>query len=878
MQIDINNIKYKILRSELLPDLPEQLTRILQKSTALLHLESDFRQMAESDARMAQLMHSIWNNSSHTNTQDAHARLCSILFLWTLPRLFSKKTKNPLSLEKLWEHAIATSQYSARLAEKIPCIDVEEARMAGFLHDIGKIALDCIAPEGYQLISPFGNNPGSQTLETERLAFGIDHALAGKWLAERWSLPKKWVTAIWLHHQAVDSLIDGPFPTTLIDVTALADLLAHIEDSETLGEHQFQRTSRERAKRLGWTINKLLHLVQETRQSKKNENVTLDQLLLSGDLQELASHNTLTLSLQDTQRRSIQALQSLQELHTSSTDNVEMISVLATAIRKVFAMESGVCFLVETETGTLSGCQWHGTDAPLESVWMQVPRNEAANDLKDNAASTLAPDTLLRAFFQNNHNSTQAASTAPISVADWISLPLPLGESYWGRFLGRSANPAAWNLETMQELIRLLHAAGNIVHHNNQLTVERNRSEILAQALYGQEQKYRQQLKRERMTAIGKMAAGAAHEINNPLAVIAGRAQLLLSRLHDSDDLHSLETIIQHARRAGKVLMDLMQFAQPPEPKLEPTLISFVLHHVALSFKERLSEKNIRVIEEYSQSLPRVRLDRSLMERLFINLIVNAERAMAKNGGILTLRARTTRDRKSVLAQVVDTGTGIPGEVIDHIFEPFFSHHKQGDGTGLGLAVCQGIVESHRGAISVHSIEGHGATFTITLPTVADEEISEVQSEDSDESTKTHFEETEHSRNTPQPSPAKHPVILLAETDEALQEVLKDTFENRGYQVLALADGLEVMAALLANPVELVLMNLEMQGVDSALLVADVCKREQPDRIIGITSGDNYKVIELAQKLGVRTIISKPFEVQRLLAEVERHMAARRVA
>ena len=88
MQIDINNIKHNILRSDLLPDLPEQLTRMMQKSTALLHLESEFKQMAESDVRMAQLMRSIWNNNANSNKQEAHARLCSILFLWTLPRLF----------------------------------------------------------------------------------------------------------------------------------------------------------------------------------------------------------------------------------------------------------------------------------------------------------------------------------------------------------------------------------------------------------------------------------------------------------------------------------------------------------------------------------------------------------------------------------------------------------------------------------------------------------------------------------------------------------------------------------------------------------------------------------------------------------------------
>jgi two-component system, NtrC family, sensor kinase len=218
----------------------------------------------------------------------------------------------------------------------------------------------------------------------------------------------------------------------------------------------------------------------------------------------------------------------------------------------------------------------------------------------------------------------------------------------------------------------------------------------------------------EKMAAVGTLAAGVAHEVNNPLAGILTCIEALRAHPEDAElRRRYLDLVHDGIRRIEHIVVNLLDFSRPRELRAEPTSVNHNVRHVAELVNYQVRKHNVEVRFELDAAEPVVMADHFQMEQLFLNLVLNAILAMP-DGGVLTLRTRTLGAR--VVAEVIDTGVGIPAALHDRIFDPFFSTREVGEGTGLGLAVSYAIVEAHGGTIEVRSAEGRGSTFRVVLP------------------------------------------------------------------------------------------------------------------------------------------------------------------
>jgi PAS domain S-box-containing protein len=235
-----------------------------------------------------------------------------------------------------------------------------------------------------------------------------------------------------------------------------------------------------------------------------------------------------------------------------------------------------------------------------------------------------------------------------------------------------------------------------------------------------EEQRLQQELYESgRLAAIGELAAGVAHEINNPLTAILGFSQRVLKKSHNKILTRDLERVSGEALRAAKIVQNLLTFAQRRKPEKEDCDTNDILQRALELRAYEWRTSNIKVVVDLAPGLPKVRADYHQIQEVFLNLILNAEQAMveAHQGG--TLGIKTCGNKGYVQIVFSDDGPGIAKENLSRIFHPFFSTRADKGGTGLGLSICHGIVLEHGGKIYAKSRLGEGATFVVELPAAA---------------------------------------------------------------------------------------------------------------------------------------------------------------
>jgi len=220
----------------------------------------------------------------------------------------------------------------------------------------------------------------------------------------------------------------------------------------------------------------------------------------------------------------------------------------------------------------------------------------------------------------------------------------------------------------------------------------------------------------EKMAAVGQLAAGVAHEINNPLTAILANAQLLQRSLpaRDKDLLEMVALIIQASDRATQAVRDLLDFARRERYELLPTDLNETIQRTLALIGHELGSRRISLQFDPALNLPPINASQDHLQGVWLNLLINAIDAIDRGPGVISIRTINAGETVQVL--VTDSGAGIPPEKISHIFEPFYTTKEPGRGTGLGLSVCHQIVTRHGGQILVSSKPDRGTTFTVILP------------------------------------------------------------------------------------------------------------------------------------------------------------------
>ena len=225
-------------------------------------------------------------------------------------------------------------------------------------------------------------------------------------------------------------------------------------------------------------------------------------------------------------------------------------------------------------------------------------------------------------------------------------------------------------------------------------------------------------LQSEKMASLGSLAAGVAHEINNPLGGILIYASLLMEDFEASNDprVQDLQKIVEEATRCKEIVRSLLEFGRQTESRFQPIDINKAINDGLFFLEKQVIFHDIQIVKRLDPALPLVEGDPNQIKQVFMNMMVNAAEAMSDHGGSLTITTGGDKDESMILISFRDEGTGISPEIKSKIFDPFFTTKGVGKGTGLGLSTSYGIIQSHHGIIEVESEPGKGATFTIYLP------------------------------------------------------------------------------------------------------------------------------------------------------------------
>jgi len=361
------------------------------------------------------------------------------------------------------------------------------------------------------------------------------------------------------------------------------------------------------------------------------------------------------------------------------------------------------------------------------------------------------------------------------------------------------------------------------------------------------------------MEAIGRLAAGVAHDFNNLLMVIAGHTDLLL--LGSDQSRHDLEQIRLATERAASMTRQLLAFSR--RSVLEPRVVN--INTVVKQSESMLRSLSaaIEIVVDPADDVRSVKADPDQLARVLLNVAINARDAMP-DGGTLAIQTRNVVMDETVvgghtrippgdyvLLAISDTGVGMTPETRSHLFEPFFTTKGHGKGTGLGLAVVDGVVKQSGGYIDVYSEIGRGTTFKIYLPAVESGRLSDERAESG-----------EPARGTE--------TILLVEDEQAVREVAQEVLKRRGYTVLSASDATEALRIARDNAgrIDVVLTDVVMPGMTGPQLVERL-RAEQPNLPALFMSGyTSDSVLRNEVATGDASFLQKPFSTGVLAAKL----------
>jgi len=367
-----------------------------------------------------------------------------------------------------------------------------------------------------------------------------------------------------------------------------------------------------------------------------------------------------------------------------------------------------------------------------------------------------------------------------------------------------------------------------------------------------------QLLHAEKLSAVGQLVSGVAHELNNPLSGVLGLAQLLLSEEVPDGMRGDLETICQQALRCQKIVQNLLTFARKHKPQKNYVGINGILRSTVALRAYQLKVDNIELVMELDDNLPPTMADYHQMQQVFLNLLNNAYEAMVEHRGRGKLTLRSERDGDWIRVKFIDNGPGIPEEVLHRIFDPFFTTKEVGKGTGLGLSISYGIVQEHGGRIYAESVEGQGATFVVELPITPDETLEEG------------YAEAASRQTAPRPSGPGPKRILVVDDEDVVLQVLQRLLRKAGHTVLLAHSGRQALKKLQRVPIDVIISDLKMPDMDGYRLYEEVAKlNPNLARRVIFSTGDtaNPHTLNFLARNGCH-YIDKPFTVEKLMEKL----------
>ncbi len=630
-----------------------------------------------------------------------------------------------LDRREFWKHCIAVACCSELLATHLRLeTDPEEAFVCGLLHDIGKLALEQCLPKSYTRIIETCNSQYGNIAEYERQIIGVDHTIAGRRLAQQWRLPSVVENTIWLHHQPVEAIPESVEGRKTVGIIHLADTIAREQRFGYSGNFTFPADSIRLATQLGvnasalaGTLDQLPGMIEQRAQTMGMGETTSESLFrsaLGNANQELGRIN------QKFSRRASQAVSQAKGLKLLTAFSAELsasgsLSQLAELIAKTWAQTTGLTTGEHTAVGAyilsrsdniaILAC---GGDAKTPPITL-IPTRADLQSIAAPGAGVPAAVAI-----------TQFAAKA--NIPPWIARPTMTHRPLicGGQWVGGLLWPAGeaddgLGAETIEAIAGSMAVAAAMVEtrdHGNTMTEQLAQS---SQQLYATQESLTDA---RTMAAVGEMAAGAAHEINNPLAVIAGRAQLMAESA-DEADRQTWTTVASQAQRISDIVSELMEFAKPPEPKRRVVDAESLIAAAEQIIRQDPKTADLAVSFDVAADTPNLWVDPEQIACVLAELMTNARAAQDADPQV-RIEVQTDPVAGRVLIRVIDHGRGMEPETLEKAFTPFYSDQPAGRNRGMGLPRARRYVQLAGGKIWINSVPSEGATVCVMLPPAED--------------------------------------------------------------------------------------------------------------------------------------------------------------
>ena len=617
------------------------------------------------------------------------------------------------SLDRLafWKHSAAVGCLAELIAAASPArgggppIDPRLAFACGLLHDLGKVALDACFPRSYARVLQVAEARQCSTADAEREVLGLDHLAAGNRLATRWGLPAAMRECIWLHHQDPSFTPSRIGHQRLVRIIQIADRLVHrTQDGQAGNQIDASLLGLSDAALTGLCAQ-LPDRLTERVAALGLEAAHADASHASASIAELVRLNA---ELRSENRRLEHRAACLDSLIGFSRRlgphpaHEAVLKALAETAVGLAGTSQAAAFTVSPARGrallvggpSSEGLQAWGVQCEQALAALAAAEGRLPNvrvlppALQDRVAACLGGPAEYVEFVRHERQVLGAVFLTNVP-AEHVRQSLGLLCETAGAWLhaAESAGAAELLTDEFADLNRRL----------SDSRAEAARSRMLA--------------------AIAQCAAGAAHELNNPLAVISGRAQMLAAASEDEDVRRNAVLIAEHAAKASQIVGELMDFAKPPRP----VPVDFAIGGLLAGLRDEWLAKGPLSREEFrlhlSDGLPLVRADAAQIRVLCDELIRNSIEALTgKAGPLLTMNCRADVADDTVVIRVEDNGCGMTAEVAEHAIDPFFSSRPAGRGRGMGLARATRYAGINSGTIRLSSRPGSGTAVDVCLP------------------------------------------------------------------------------------------------------------------------------------------------------------------
>ncbi len=632
--------------------------------------------------------------------------------------------KPGLKRVQYWRHSLAVAVAAEELALSQPGLKIDpgQAFVCGLLHDIGKLALDYVLPKSYAAVVKHTDQTQNDIAQVEQKIIGLNHHLVGKRLAEMWNLPHEIKEVIWFHN-ANNLAVPQNSSYPLIALVTVADQLIRESHIGYSGNYQFDPEINKWAQAINLfpiTIKKIKSQIHQKLEQKLHdlgiEEVPCQELYLNSIAK---ANQSLGKTNQKLQRRADDCLVS-QKLITQ----MDQFARLATP-------QQGIQTVLEQVIDSLK----QQIDQQYVAVLLAVQEDPAGPpewliaQWDPQYKRILGPIILDSCLHQASILDSNHHFDTPIDVSSqwpWIASYLETTQDIshlQAQWLVSQGPVKALVLycseqqKIIQQLKPLMALHGKMLTIASALSQSRSLSEELANANLIISQTQEALLESKAMSKLGQLTAGAAHEMNNPLMVISGRAQQLSTKLKvGSEEQKSAQILVQQAKRLSDLITSLHLLSQPPIPNLQQTDIKTLIEKTVRKARESLPVDLAKtpITISIRNKIAYVTIDPQMIAEALYQVLRNALQSSPKSGVQITIQ--NNPDNPALFDCIMtDDGQGMDQHTLAHAMDPFFSAQKAGRRVGMGLPSAQAIINVHNGTIRLASTHGSGTAVTLSI-------------------------------------------------------------------------------------------------------------------------------------------------------------------